>query len=168
VGAAAVLLLVWRSGDLSPSLDGVRIKGPLALGVVVQRASGGTDRIASGASVAAGDVLRFELAHGQPGHAAVLGLDERQVVSLYVPQDGHLPFLAGAGKTVLPGAVKLDDAPGVERIFALLCPDPLPPEQLRQRARDCLAASSGRPAEVKTLELPCSEAAFLITKEIGP
>jgi hypothetical protein len=166
--AAALLLFVRRADDPPAGPTAVRPKGAVGLGVVVRRASGATDRIASGAEVAAGDLVRFEVTHAGPGHAAVVGLDSRRVVTVYVPQQGALPFLAGAGTTLLPGAVKLDDAPGEERLFALLCREGIPPGDIRRRAGDRLAAASGRPAEVTTLDLPCDEAAFLLRKAARP
>jgi hypothetical protein len=162
--AAAIVLLVHRGGDPVLTSPDVRVKGELALGVVVRRASGQIDRIASGAAVAPGEALRFELAPTAPGYAAILGLDARKVVSVYVPQDGQPLFLPATGKTVLPGAIALDDAPGAERLFGLVCAEPLPLDQLRRRAADRLSSAGGRPENVRSLDLPCHEATFLIQK----
>lgn len=167
--AAAAFVLVIRSGDDAGRTPGnardVRIKGELALGVVVQRPSGETERLASRAELRAGDVIRFELAHAGPGHAAVVGIDGRRTVSVYIPQQGGPPpFLASAGTTVLPGAIRLDDAPGAERLFGLLCAETISNDRIKEAARARLAAAAGRPEQIKTLGLPCAEASFLVTK----
>jgi hypothetical protein len=169
IAAAAAFVLLIRSGGDGTSTPGdVRTKGVLALGVVVKRPSGETARIASGDVLASGDVIRFELAHGGPGHAAVIGIDGRRAVSVYVPRPGQAgPFLTGAGTTVLPGAIRLDDATGAERLFALLCAEPISIDRIRDAARTRLAAS-GRSEQIESLGLPCAEASFVVMKAPAP
>jgi hypothetical protein len=141
--------------------DEVRTKGGLALDLVVRRASGRIDHLASGGIVAPGETFRFELAHATGGFPMIVGLDARPSVTVYA---AGRAALAVAGQTLLPEAVVADDTPGVERIVALVCPTEVSSAALEAEARRALAAAGGRPADVGALALACEQASVLVEK----
>jgi hypothetical protein len=148
----------------------VRAKGDLALGVLLRTPSGAVEPLAPGAGVRAGDTIRFRLGHAQAGYALVLGIDSRRNVSIYVPAAGdpRAPFVDVPGTTVLPGAVALDDAPGVEHVIALLCAQPPPVDDVRRAAAARLADPGAGAGDVRDLWAGCHEATFAIRKDVSP
>jgi hypothetical protein len=167
--AAALIfvLVVGRGGDALP-VGALRSKGSLALGIVARHGSGAEERLGGGAAAAPGDVIRFELVSDTPGFPVVLGLDSRRVVSLYYPQTGGGPARLPAGRSLLPVAVSLDDAPGSERIFALVCPEPPVPEDLRAEVARRFVASGLTPDQTTSLATSCTEASLLLRKTTPP
>jgi hypothetical protein len=165
--ALGALVLVPRLMPPGPGGE-VRTKGAVALGVVARRASGQVDRLAAGDRVAAGDVLRFEITHGNGGFAAVLGLDARPSVTVYAPQSGPAVQLAGGGKILLPEAIVADATPGAERIVAVVCPSALTADELTRAAEGALRAAGGRPEAVGELPLPCAQSPVVVRKAEAP
>lgn len=158
--SAVVFVLNPRDSDSGAT----RVKGTVALGVIVRRESGETERLGQGDAVAPGDALRFEVAASRAGYVAVLGLDGAGYVSAYAPASGPMPSIAGGAPTVLPGSIVEDDTLGAERIVALLCAQPHPLDELRAAAGAALAKAGGDPSKVGDLGTGCAEAAFSIHK----
>jgi hypothetical protein len=156
------------AGGEAPPAGALRSKGSLALGIVARHGSGVEERLGAGASAAPGDVIRFELASDTPGFPVVLGLDSRRAVSLYYPQPGSGHARLSTGRTLLPVAVSLDDAPGSERIFALVCPEAPVPEQLRAEVARRFVASGLTPDQTISLATSCAEASLLLRKATPP
>lgn len=164
VAAAAAMVFVLKPRETDRGDRTNRVKGGVALGVVVRRVSGETERLGQGGAVAPGDALRFEVSGSGPGYVAVLGIDAAGHVSSYVPASGPMPSIAGGSPTVLPGSVLADDTLGVERIVALLCAEPRPLDELRAAAVAALTKAGGAPSKVGDLGTPCAETAFSIDK----
>jgi hypothetical protein len=162
--AFGVVALSWRVPRRPEGGAEVRTKGALALDVVVRRASGALDHLAGGGAIAPGETFRFELAHAAGGFPVVVGLDARPAVTLYAPQGSAPLSLVGAGKTLLAEAIVADDAPGPERIIAVLCPSAMPTERVVEEARRALTAAGARPRDVEALALPCAQASVLVEK----
>lgn len=126
--AASVLLFLAlpRSGELAES---TRTKGQSRLDFYVK--SGGSVRPGSpGETVRPGDALRFVVPRGESRYLVVLGRDALGVTSVYFPEGplGRPPATgspnagdAPSGGIALDSSVVLDEAPGVERFYAVFC-----------------------------------------------
>ena len=150
VACGALLLLVLlrggpdRGSDPRASVTNPAANLPDDLGVkggnglfTYARQSGKVKRLASGSSVAAGDALRFVVETGDHRYLLLAGVDGGGHASAYFP----LGQWQGAPVTPhvrfeVPGSLVLDDAPGPERIFALLSARPLPGDRIRQQLEE--------------------------------
>lgn len=91
---------------------------------------------------------------------AVVGLDAAQAVTPYVEGER-----IGSGTQVLPGAIRLDETLGAERIVALFCGDAPSPDAIVGAGRRALAKAGGDPAAVDALEVDgCVQSSVLIRK----
>jgi len=119
--AAVLILLVARH----PTESGTRSKGPSArLGFFVSH-DGHVRRGVTGERVVPGDRIELATSSADPGWLTVTSVDGAGVHSVYVPTRA---FAAGTDQ-VLPFAIELDGALGLETITATFCAMPA--------ARDC-------------------------------
>jgi hypothetical protein len=132
--AASVLLLLTFTGRHPEA--GSRSKGGTRLGFYVK--SGDVVREgAPGEPVRPGDALRFIIPRGEHRYLVVLGRDSRGVVSVYFPAGDAAarPSVESSDRlgqnVALDGSVVLDDAPGSEQLFGVLCDAPVQIEPLR-------------------------------------
>jgi len=121
--AALLAFVVTRDKPAAPGLDTeTRAKGAPRLSFFLKR-GGSTERMASGASVRPGDLLRFVYSTDRPYYVALMGVDAHST-SVYYPSDTRA-VLAHAGQDVaLNFSVELDDTPGRELVIAWFCPEP--------------------------------------------
>jgi hypothetical protein len=127
--ACAVLLavLTWQgTGE-------VRLKGGTEFGVYVKRAGEAEPlRLASGAKVRAGEVLRFHYRPPGDGWLLLVSIDGTGQLTVFHPYQGTAAArVAGGTVSVLEESIALDDAPGPERLAAIFSPEPFTVEELR-------------------------------------
>lgn len=144
--------------------EGIRTKGATALGVIVRRASGATERLSSGGTVFPGDTLRFEVASSQPGFVAVISVDQAGAATLYSPFQGEMHFLSTSTPVLLPEAVVADEALGAERLIAVFCRERQSLEEVHSAAAAALSRSGNAPRSVAELVRGCSESVFDVEK----
>ena len=180
LAAAAGLVLVVRarprevSGDAQPPAPlaavGTRIKGaPFSFHVIVRRAaSGRIEPLAEGATLSAGDALRFRVYAPQGGYLAVVDLDGAGAVSSFVPAGGGALPLAQGSANVLDGSVVLDRASGDERLIAVLCSTAAEAARSTEVARSALHGAHGAVADVTRLDLNCLQAQIRFRKQPPP
>ncbi|HYO67429.1 MAG TPA: hypothetical protein VEU33_15245, partial [Archangium sp.] len=127
--ACAVLLavLTWQG------TDEVRLKGGSEFGVYVMRAGEASPlRLASGAKVRAGEVLRFHYRPPGDGWLLLVSIDGTGQLTVFHPYQGTAAArVAGGTLSVLEESIALDEAPGPERLAAIFNPEPFTLEQLR-------------------------------------
>jgi hypothetical protein len=144
-------LAVWSAteppllGELGthgpPDNSSIRAKGgrtaalPVELQWVIRRAEE-VFTPAAGASLHAGDGIRFRMRSNRPGYAAVLSLDGEGRTSVY---QGWVPI--STGTQLLPGAVELDGVLGDEHLYGLVCDVALP----LQSFEDAIRRDPGKP-----------------------
>lgn len=131
LGAASVLAVVvgkgyapWKSaGDDSADVAQVREKGGLALHVHRLTAQGSVE-VPSGAALGAGDRLRFVVDLPQPGHIAIVGVEQNGTLYSAWPlsENTETPLLPAGPRQILPGAISLDDSLGKETLYLVFCP----------------------------------------------
>jgi len=120
-GAAAAAVLVLLVARRDPEQTGTHTKGLIAprLGFFVAH-DGTVRRGATGERVVPGDRIELATSSAEPGWLTVTSVDGAGVHSVYVPTRAY-----GAGSDqVLPFAIELDDALGLETVTATFCPMP--------------------------------------------
>jgi len=116
--AAVLVLLVARRGT---EATGTQTKGLITprLGFFVAH-DGCVRRGATGERVVPGDRIELATSSADPGWLTVTSIDGAGVHSVYVPTRA---YPAGSDQ-VLPFAIELDDALGLETVTATFCPMP--------------------------------------------
>jgi hypothetical protein len=165
--AAAAVLLVWVHGR-PPVAPALRSKGRSALDLVVRRADGHVEPVVAGTLLHADESLRFIVSTDEAGYLAIVGADARQAVTAYLPATGLARPIAAGPRQVIDGSVVLDDAPGAERMIAVVCARPLPVDAVTAAARKALARANGDPRRMSALELGCRQLSFVIEKAATP
>jgi hypothetical protein len=157
--AAAILLFWWH-----PEAD-TMTKGPAwQLTVIAADRDGHIGSVDPGAPLSPGDRLRFEVFTRWPrGQVALLSVDGSGVSPL-LPAAGTTLPVSGGHRTLLDGAVELDQSMGPERILLIACRRPLAVADLVSAARQALARAHGDARRMTALELGCHEESFWINK----
>jgi len=119
--AVALILAIPRTIVSSvASSEETRIKGSAGRPAlaVYRRTASGSERLADGDLVHAGDLLRIGYASGGRGYGVILSIDGTGAVTQHLPPLGTTAaVLAPAGLTLLDSAYELDEAPRVERFY---------------------------------------------------
>jgi len=137
---AALLLVVLLPRETHVVRHGLRLKGGFALGAYLKRGEA-VSPVRSGETLRPGDRLRFTYSADRGGHLCLVGLDARDVVTLYYPTAaGPAPRVEPASGRALPEATVLDETLGRETVVGLLCPRPFSADGVRERARRLIAA----------------------------
>lgn len=160
-GTAAAAVALWP-GRPDPTIT----KGPpWTLSLIARSSDGSVARIAPATRLRQGDRLRFEVSTTWgSGYVTLLSLDSRGRVSLLAPLAGHALLVPGGRRTLLEGAVELDDAVGAERVLLVGCHRRLPVGLIADTTRAALARAGGDPRGVTGLGLGCHEESFWISK----
>jgi len=164
LGTAVVAMLA-----VMPNLPsgGDRIKGTPggrpALAVYRHTASG-SERLADGDTVRAGDLLRLGYTPAGRAYGVILSIDGRGSVTLHMPPaDGEAAALGQANVNLLDSAYELDEAPRIERFYFVTGMRPFKVSPVLAAAR----AAANAPA---TLPLPAGleQVSFAVQKERRP
>jgi hypothetical protein len=143
LGALAAVLLAVLGALLVPREPSHRLKGGAAIEMYVKRTEGPV-RAEDGASLTQGDQVQFRYHAAGKSWLLVLSVDGRRAITPLYPSDGgeSIP-VSPSGTHVLEGSIILDDAVGVERIFAFFSDAPLSFEEVRKRAEETLSTHAG-------------------------
>jgi hypothetical protein len=124
---AVLLLMVYVRpfGDgpvAGTGFSGLRAKGGLSLHVH-RMVHGDSQEVLSGVALFPGERLRFSIDLPREGYVTILGIESGGGMYTAWPTAGSVPERRPAGRgQILPGAVALDDAPGQETLYLVLCP----------------------------------------------
>jgi hypothetical protein len=161
VGAAAAVLLVVR-----PARDPVLpTKGAGTLSVFVLRDER-VFAIDDGARLRPGDRIRFGVQGGGASFVLVASIDGRRQVTVYQPSTSLRA--EGAAVTMLPDSIRLDDALGPERIFAVFSDRPVQEGEVAPALASLGAAGPEAVRREQRLSLSFAQASLLIEKVEGP
>lgn len=161
---AGVLVLVLWTPPRGPGGPDRMKGGELELGYYVMQA--GEPVVAGpGHRLEPGDRIQFRLTAPAGGYVHIVGIDQAGTVSVYFPLPGgtRQEFPGGAGRPV-PGSVILDDTPGQERVFVLICDAPHERSALMQLAGN----DPRRLLDSRRIPLPswtCRQDSLLLHKE---
>jgi hypothetical protein len=162
IGAAAAAVFIVMLVQ-TKSLE-VRTKGALGLGIVARHLDGKTEQIFSGAEMSPGEAIRFEISSTRQGYLFIAGIDAAKNVTPYYPSTKDAQILPPAPGTLLEGSVTLDATLGPERIFAVLCDQPIEARRILERGRRALDRAGGDPQKIEHLDSGCAESSFIIHK----
>jgi len=125
--ACALALGVVRSRAVAPAAAPYTgTKGAPIFQIYGQVAPGQAPvKLAPDGQVSTGERLRFEVEPAGYAYALVVSVDGLGHVQAFYPPEGTRSAAVSPGTHVLPGAIELDDAPGVERIYAYFSRTPI-------------------------------------------
>ena len=158
---AAPLLLLKQV----PEEWGERLKGGKAELRLYRNTPAGPERVASGATAAAGDVFQVEFHPGTFAYGAIVSVDGNGAVTLHWPTrpDGATAWSA-LPEHRLPAAFQLDSSPRFERFHLLLSREPLDLKPWLARA----AASADRDESWLASQAPESVSVVTLTLKKKP
>src|SRR5215471_10638729 len=122
LGATALLIVCALPRSASNTPDGDRIKGSAAVRpslAIYRRTPSGSERLADGDIVRAGDLLRVGYRSAGRAYGVILSIDGRGALTMHLPPTGSESMSLASDKTttLLDRAYELDDAPNVERFY---------------------------------------------------
>ena len=151
VAAAAVLVLVFRSGSMR---EGDRSKGGGGPSLIVAGGErGALVPLSTGDVVRAGDSLQVGYTSERDGFGALISRDGAAAVSTYVPSQGATLVRLPAGTDrEFPESTILDAVVGTETLYVIWCPTALP---LAPLLAEVTGGALGTPpgCQVRTLAL---------------
>jgi hypothetical protein len=116
---------------LVPSPHGVTLKGGSEFDIFVQGPAE-PRLLADGATIHAGDVLRFQYSAKKNGYLMVVDWDGTGQLTVFHPFGLEVADSVQAGPhQLLPESVKVDAAKGPERVVAIFSPEPFSLSQVR-------------------------------------
>ncbi|MFN7131457.1 MAG: hypothetical protein ACK4N5_05200 [Myxococcales bacterium] len=104
---------------------------PPGLRVLVET-EGGPQPVTPETVLRGGDRVRFVVEPGSTPYLVLASVDTRGVATIYFPAHGNRSERVGPGPVELPGPVRLDEAPGIERVYALFSQEPIPVDAARK------------------------------------
>jgi putative zinc finger protein len=168
IAAAAVTLTLWLAPRprIAPDSD-LAIKGGASWQVFAHRA-GQTFPVHDGTPLAAGDRIRFVVVPEQATYLIVASVDGSGAITVYYPYGGDHSVAIEGDRVELAGSIELDDAPGPERIYALLSDRPIAAETVKSRLRAVAAGGAAAIRGTETLELPVRAELSLVFEKLAP
>ncbi len=164
----AAALIFALSVGLFRSETRVKGLGP-QISLFLQTASGAQE-LRPGDAASAGDRVQVSFNAAGAKYAAILSIDGRGTVTWHLPPGygggaASSPAVEAQGRTVLPRAYELDDAPRFERFFIVTSSSPFNLAAVDAAARALAARPSG--ADTAALALPggVSQSSFLLRKK---
>lgn len=164
LGAAALAATALAAVALIPRLSvppvdtGVRTKGAGPHLVLFRKTAEGTEALANGATVRAGELLRVGYRAAGRRYGAIVSIDGRGTVTRHLPREGGTAVPLRDAKTVLlDHAYELDDAPRHERFYLFTADTPFALAPVLEAAA---RAADGRP-----LSLDVEQSTFVLEKE---
>ena len=165
MGVTALLVFLALPRTPSNPPDGDRIKGVVAARpslAIYRRTSSGSERLADGDIVRAGDLLRVGYTSAGRAHGVILSIDGRGAVTMHLPPVGSesAPLDQSKTMTLLDRAYELDDAPNVERFYFVTSAKPF-------QVASIVTAARGARSAPAVLPLPSGleQVTFAIQKE---
>jgi hypothetical protein len=144
---------------------GDRIKGLQPALTIYRRTPAGSETLASGSIVRAGDLLRVGYVGAGRHYGLILSIDGRGLVTQHLPPSGdHAAPLVSGRLALLDQSYELDDAPGVERFYFVTGETPFPVAPIMEAARK----AAGHAPAALPLPRELSQSTFSIQKEVKP
>ena len=178
LAAAAVVLLVLAPRTFGPPLTGTavspaapgspdRIKGLEPSLTLYRRTARGSETLADGATVRAGDQIRVGYRAAGRAYGVILSVDGRGAVSIHLAAEDAKAAPLRSGETVLlDRAFELDDAPLWERFYLVVAEGPFALAPVVEAARR--AALERQPAPLPALPSPFQQYVITLVKEARP
>src|SRR6185295_10732585 len=165
--AAALLVVVWRR-PLDPTAGGdLAVKGTPSWQVFAHRA-GQTFAVHDGAALAAGDRIRFAMLSGGARYLLIASIDGSGAATIYYPYDGAESAAIPGDRVEPAGSIVLDDAPGPERVFAILSDQPIAADVVKAQLRSIALGGPAAIRATRALALPARAQVSLVFEKAVP
>ncbi len=168
--AIAVIVVTLHPHPRAAPPPELAIKGDATWQVFANR-DGQTFTVHDGTQLEPGDRIRFAVIPDGAHYVLVASIDGAGTVSIYFPYGGSesapLPAQAGA-RSLLPGSIVLDSAPGPERMFAIFSDEPIAADQVvdQLRAIGAGGADAIREPHALTISNARAQASTLFEKPV--
>ncbi|HEX6465552.1 MAG TPA: hypothetical protein VFZ98_13915 [Vicinamibacterales bacterium] len=165
IASTALLVFFALPRTASSPPDGDRVKGAVTARpslAIYRRTPSGSERLADGDIVRAGDLLRVGYTSAGRAYGIILSIDGRGTLTMHLPPSGSesVPLAQAQTTTLLDRAYELDDAPNIERFYLIAGARPF------QVAPILAAARAARSApDALTLPPGLEQVTFAIQKE---
>jgi hypothetical protein len=139
------------TGQSGVGLDGDRVKGLKPSLALFRKAAAGTEKLAEGSVLRAGDLVRVAYQGAGRPYGVILSVDGRGSVTIHLPPSGATAArLRGGDRVLLDQAYELDDAPRWEKFYLVTGNAPFAVAPVVEAARRAAAAATaaGPPALV--------------------
>jgi len=133
---------------------------------IYRRTAAGSERLADGDLVHAGDLLRVGYASGGRPFGLILSIDGRGAVTMHLPPAGDRAVALEPGRNILlDAAYELDDAPRIERFYFVTGNDAFAAGPVMQAARRVAGERGGTLPPALSLPAGLDQVTFAIQKE---
>jgi len=163
---AAAALAIWLLRPHDPD-DDIRVKGALTFQVFAKRGAA-IISVRDATRLAPGDQIRFVVGCGAPAYLLVASIDGAGRATIYHPYGGTRSARAEAAPTELPGSIVLDDAPGPERVFALVSETPLETTVVERALVELGAHGAAAIRDTRTLAVPAARQTSVVFEKATP
>jgi hypothetical protein len=168
VAPAFVVLLLAIVLRLQPDPPpALAIKGEASWQVFANR-DGQTFGVRDGATLAAGDRIRFAVMPDGARYLLVASVDGTGMVTIYYPYQGEHSAAIEGDRVELAGSIVLDAAPGPERMFAILSDQRLAAAVVIAQLRAVGAGGADAIRGTHTLPLPARAQLSLVFEKATP
>jgi hypothetical protein len=148
----------------TPAVDD-HIKGLQPSIAVYRRTAAGSETLANGSVVRAGDLLRLGYVGAGRPYGIILSIDGRGLVTQHLPPSGDRAAPLVSGRVMLlDQSYELDDAPGIERFYLVTGETPFLVAPVMEAARK----AARHPPAALPLARELSQSTFSIQKEVKP
>jgi hypothetical protein len=150
VAVAVLILALWRPPERD---DALAIKGEASWRVFANR-DGQTFAVRDETELAPGDRIRFVVLPDGARYLLVVSVDGRGAVTIYYPYNGAHSASIEGDRFELAGSIVLDDAPGPERIYAILSDHPVASAVVTAQLRQLAGGGATAIRAMRALPLP--------------
>jgi hypothetical protein len=165
--AAALLVVVWRRPLGSAPGGDLAVKGAPSWQVFAHR-DGQTFAVHDGAALAAGDRIRFVMLSGGAHYLLIASIDGSGAATIYYPYDGAESAAITGDRVEPAGSIVLDDAPGPERVFAILSDQPITADVVKAQLRSIALGGPAAIRATRALALPARVQVSLVFEKGVP
>jgi len=164
IAVAVLLIALWprpREGDE------IAIKGDASWQVFANR-DGQTFAVHDHTDLAAGDRIRFVVLPDGAKYLLIASVDGGGGITVYYPYGGERSGGIDGVRFELAGSIVLDDAPGPERIFAILSDAPVEAATVTTCLREVAAGGANAIRATRTLPLQTRAQLSLVFEKANP
>ena len=151
--AAVVALALWSIRPWAPKTPDLEIKGDATWQVIAKHGATQTE-VRDGSTLSPGDQIRFVIVPAGARYVMIASVDATGVMTIYYPYDGAQSEPIAGERVALPGSIVLDDAPGPERVYALLTDAPLSAAVVKQALERVVASGRSVIRTTRALHVP--------------
>jgi hypothetical protein len=164
VAVAVLIIALWQRPERR---DEIAIKGVASWQVFANR-DGQTFAVRDEAELVPGDRIRFVVLPDGARYLLVASVDGGGGVTIYYPYNGEHSASVDGDRFELAGSIVLDDAPGPERIYAILSDHPVAAAVVTAHLRGLAAGGANAIRATRALPLPVRAQLSLVFEKASP